>query len=70
MILPAFNEEDNIAPFCNALAKMFDGMGGKHSFVDFERPERLHGETHYPLINMKWHPQDQKPIKNLSGYLE
>jgi dolichol-phosphate mannosyltransferase len=27
-------------------------LGFKHAFVDFERPERIHGETHYPLHKM------------------
>jgi dolichol-phosphate mannosyltransferase len=27
-------------------------LGFKHAFVDFERPERIHGETHYPLSKM------------------
>ena len=27
-------------------------LGFPHSFVDFERPERIHGETHYPLTKM------------------
>ena len=34
------------------LRGMVAWLGFKHSFVDFERPKRLHGETHYPLIKM------------------
>jgi hypothetical protein len=34
------------------LRGMVAWLGFKHTFVDFERPKRLHGETHYPLIKM------------------
>ena len=31
------------------LRGMVAWLGFRHDFVDFERPDRLHGETHYPL---------------------
>lgn len=34
------------------LRGMVAWLGFKHAFVDFDRPERLHGETHYPLRKM------------------
>ena len=34
------------------LRGMVAWLGYKHDFVDFERPDRLHGETHYPLRRM------------------
>ena len=34
------------------LRGMVAWLGFKHAFVDFERPERIHGETHYPLSKM------------------
>lgn len=34
------------------LRGMVAWLGFKHDFVDFERPERIHGETHYPLTKM------------------
>ena len=34
------------------LRGMVAWLGFKHSFVDFDRPDRLHGETHYPLNKM------------------
>jgi glycosyltransferase involved in cell wall biosynthesis len=34
------------------LRGMVAWLGFKHTFVDFERPERVHGETHYPLKKM------------------
>ena len=34
------------------LRGMVAWLGFKHTFVDFARPDRLHGETHYPLKKM------------------
>jgi glycosyltransferase involved in cell wall biosynthesis len=34
------------------LRGMVAWLGFRHTFVDFERPERIHGETHYPLVKM------------------
>ena len=34
------------------LRGMVAWLGYKHAFVDYERPERIHGETHYPLRKM------------------
>jgi polyisoprenyl-phosphate glycosyltransferase len=34
------------------LRGMVAWLGFKHTFVDFARPDRLHGETHYPLHKM------------------
>jgi dolichol-phosphate mannosyltransferase len=34
------------------LRGMVAWLGFKHAFVDFARPDRLHGETHYPLRKM------------------
>ena len=34
------------------LRGMVAWLGFKHDFVDFERPERIHGETHYTLRKM------------------
>jgi glycosyltransferase involved in cell wall biosynthesis len=34
------------------LRGMVAWLGFKHTFVDFERPGRIHGETHYPFMKM------------------
>ncbi len=34
------------------LRGMVAWLGFKHAFVDFDRPDRAHGETHYPLKKM------------------
>ncbi|MFT5497119.1 MAG: glycosyltransferase involved in cell wall biosynthesis [Kiritimatiellia bacterium] len=34
------------------LRGMVAWLGFKHDFVDFDRPDRLHGETHYPFRKM------------------
>lgn len=34
------------------LRGMVAWLGFRHDFVDFDRPNRLHGETHYPLRKM------------------
>ncbi len=46
---------DELARLCEHaqyLRGMVAWLGFKHAFVDFERPERIHGETHYPLHKM------------------
>ena len=49
VVLDNLNRLDEHARY---LRGMVAWLGFKHDFVDFERPERLHGETHYPLNKM------------------
>ena len=49
VVLRNLNRLDEHARY---LRGMVAWLGFKHDFVDFERPDRLHGETHYPLNKM------------------
>jgi len=46
------DELNRLGEHAQYLRGMVAWLGFKHAFVDFERPERIHGETHYPLHKM------------------
>ena len=49
VVLDSFLKLDEHARYVRG---MIAWLGFKHSFVDFERPNRIHGETHYSLARM------------------